>query len=101
MLNGNHDGLKALPPPKGMKRRSNPLASLGGLTREACKIYKAMKKGTMDHEKGRSLVWVLSQMRAMVEAQSLERIEHRLEQLSNAPPASVYHHEEPKALVAH
>ena len=56
----------------------------------------------MDHEKGRSLVWVLSQMRAMVEAQSLKRIEHRLEQLSNAPPASVYgDHEEPKALVAH
>ena len=62
----------------------------------------ATQSATNGHEKGRSLVWVLSQMRAMVEAQSLERIEHRLEQLSNAPPAIVYaNHEEPKALVAH
>jgi hypothetical protein len=36
----------------------------------------------MDHEKGRSLVWVLGQMRAMLEAQALERIEAKLNELS-------------------
>ena len=33
-------------------------------------IYRQMKAGTLEHEKGRSLVWVLSQMRAMLEAWS-------------------------------
>ena len=40
-----------------------------------------MKIGKLDHEKGRSLVWVLAQMRAMVETQHLERIEGKLNEL--------------------
>ena len=39
------------------------------------------------HDEGRSLVWVLSQMRAMVEAQSLERIEARLAEIEQNPLA--------------
>jgi hypothetical protein len=35
----------------------------------------------MDHENGRSLVWVLAQMRAMGEEQALEKIEIQLAQL--------------------
>jgi hypothetical protein len=42
-----------------------------------------MKKGRMDREKGRSLVWVLAQMRSMVEAQALANIEARLTQLGS------------------
>ena len=44
-------------------------------------IYRQMKKGRMDHDKG-SLVWVLTKMRAMVEAEHLVRIEAKLTQLS-------------------
>ena len=36
----------------------------------------------LDHEKGRSLVWVLAQMRAMLEAQELEQMNARLEELA-------------------
>ena len=45
------------------RRRDNPLASLGGLLKESGRIYRKMKTGTLDHDKGRSLVWVLAQMR--------------------------------------
>jgi len=48
---------------------------------ETARIYRRMKTGKMKHDEGRSLVWVLSQMRAMVEAQALERIESRLNEL--------------------
>jgi len=40
-----------------------------------------MKAGRLDHETGRSLVWCLGQMRGMVEARHLERIEAKLNQL--------------------
>jgi len=40
-----------------------------------------MKVGQLDDDKGRSLVWVLAQMRAMVETQHLERIEGKLNEL--------------------
>jgi hypothetical protein len=60
----------------------NPLATLGGLTHEAVRIYRKMKAGKMDHNEGRFLMWVWSQMRSMVEAQALENIEHRLAQLA-------------------
>ena len=35
----------------------------------------------LDHEKGRSLMWSLSQIRPMLEAQELERINARLDEL--------------------
>jgi hypothetical protein len=37
-----------------------------------------MKAGKLPHEDGRSLVWVLSQMRAMLETQALEGPEARM-----------------------
>jgi hypothetical protein len=36
----------------------------------------------MDHAEARSLVWMLAQMRAMVETQALERLERRLEEIA-------------------
>lgn len=60
----------------------NPLATLSGLIAEAARVYRAMRDDKLDHGKGRSLVWVLSQMRAMVETQALERLEQRLEELA-------------------
>jgi hypothetical protein len=41
-----------------------------------------MRDDKLDHAKGRSLVWVLAQMRAMVETQALERLEQRLDELA-------------------
>lgn len=41
-----------------------------------------MKSEKMDLNKGRSLVWVLSQQRGMLEAQTLERLEARLDEVS-------------------
>jgi hypothetical protein len=60
----------------------NPLTTLSGLIAEAARVYRAMRDNKLDHGKGRSLVWVLSQMRAMVETQALERLEQRLEELA-------------------
>ena len=57
------------------------LSTVSGLLTEASRVYRAMRIGKLDHEKGRSLVWVLAQMRAMVETQHLERIEAKLNQL--------------------
>jgi hypothetical protein len=60
----------------------HPLTSLSGLIAEAARVYRAMRDNKIEHGKGRSLVWVLSQMRAMVETQALERLEQRLEELA-------------------
>ena len=62
----------------------HPLTSLSGLIAEAARVYRAMRDNKIEHGKGRSLVWVLSQMRAMVETQALERLEQRLEELAPA-----------------
>ena len=64
---------------KGITRRS--LRSLSGLIAEASAVYRLMKADRIDHERGRSLVWVLSQVRAMLEAQALERLEAKLDEL--------------------
>ena len=55
--------------PRTIKRRRDPLTTLSGLLTEASRVYRKMKAAKLDHEEGRSLVWVLGQMRAMVEAQ--------------------------------
>jgi len=60
----------------------HPLTSLSGLIAEAARVYRAMRDNKIEHGKGRSLVWVLSQIRAMVETQALERLEQRLEELA-------------------
>jgi len=60
----------------------HPLHTLGGIIAEACRVYRQMRDGKLDHQEGRSLVWCLGQMRAMVETQALERLEQRLDELS-------------------
>jgi hypothetical protein len=61
-----------------------PLTSLNGLIAETARVYRQMRDNKLDHVKGRSLVWVLSQIRGMVEAQAVERLEQRLEELAPA-----------------
>jgi hypothetical protein len=60
------------------------LTSLPGLIREAGRIYRKVKTGKIDREQGRSLIWGLSQIRPVLEAQALiiKRIEARLEELN-------------------
>ncbi len=69
----------------GAPRRSlvrHPLASLAGLIAEATRVYRQARDKKLDHAEARSLVWMLAQMRAMVETQALERLEQRLEELA-------------------
>ena len=54
------------------------LLSLTGIITETGRIYRKMKRGKIDDEPGRSLVWVLSQLRAMLEVQALEGLEARM-----------------------
>jgi hypothetical protein len=60
----------------------HPLASLAGLIAEATRVYRQARDKKLDHTEARSLVWMLGQMRAMVETQALERLEQRLEELA-------------------
>jgi hypothetical protein len=60
----------------------HPLHTLSGLIAEATRVYRAARDKKLDHGEARSLVWILSQMRAMVETQALERLEQRLEELA-------------------
>lgn len=71
----NNDAENTNTIPRIIKRRREPLTSLSGLLTEASRIYRKMRAGQLDHETGRSLVWCLGQMRGMVEARHLERIE--------------------------
>lgn len=45
-----------------------------------------MKKGRMSCDKGRSLIWALSQLRCMIESEAIATIEGRLEQLAARQP---------------
>ena len=76
----NGEAVEIIPPKKRLRR--DPLTSLAGLIGEAGRIYRAMKSSKMDHEKGRSLMWSLAQIRPMIEAEALERIERRLDELT-------------------
>ena len=60
----------------------HPLHTLSGLIAEATRVYRAAREKKLDHAEARSLVWMLAQMRAMVETQALERLEQRLEELA-------------------
>ena len=55
-------------PPADSKRYRvrHPLDILAGVIAETTKVYRKMRNEKLDHDKGRSLVWVLSQLRAMV-----------------------------------
>ena len=59
------------------------LDDLGGLLREAGIVYRLMRSDKMDPDKGRVLIWSLGIMRGMVEAQALERLERRLDEIAN------------------
>ena len=63
-------------------RIRHALDTLPGVIKETCKVYREMRADQLDHMKGRSLVWVLSMLRAALETQSLERLEQRLEELA-------------------
>jgi hypothetical protein len=56
--------------------------TLAGIIGESAKIYREMRDDKLDHLKGRSLIWVLSQLRATVETQTLERLEERLNEMT-------------------
>lgn len=60
----------------------HPLDTLAGLIAEATRVYRAARDKKLDHTEARSLVWMLAQMRSMVETQALERLEQRLEELA-------------------
>ena len=59
-----------------------PLDTVGGVIAEMTRVYREMRNAKLDHGAGRSLVWVLSQIRAAVETQALERLEERLNELT-------------------
>jgi len=61
-----------------------PLSTLGGIIAETTKVYREARNGKIAHKEARSLVWILSQLRAMLETQALERIEQQLEELEPA-----------------
>jgi len=63
-------------------RIRHALDTLPGVIKETCKVYREMRADQLDHMKGRSLVWVLSMLRAALETQALERLEQRLEELA-------------------
>jgi hypothetical protein len=70
----------------------HPLHTLAGLISEGARVYRQMRDGKMDHQQGRSLVWVLGQLRAMVETQALERLEQRLEELAPSIEGKTHGH---------
>ena len=63
-------------PPKERTLVRHALGSVGGIIAETTKVYREARDGKLEHDKARSLVWMLSQLRAMVETQALERLEH-------------------------
>jgi hypothetical protein len=76
------------PPPQEADSENKPnpirlaLDTLPGVIKEICAVYRLMRRDELDHGKGRSLVWVLSMLRAAPETQALERLEQRLEELA-------------------
>jgi hypothetical protein len=76
------------PPPQEADSENKPnpirlaLDTLPGVIKEICAVYRLMRRDELDHGKGRSLVWVLSMLRAALETQALERLEQRLEELA-------------------
>jgi hypothetical protein len=66
------------------RRRRSPRARhrAARLIAEATRVYRAARDKKLDHSEARSLVWMLAQMRGMVETQALERLEQRLEEIA-------------------
>lgn len=53
------------------------LTTLSGILAEMGKVYRRARDGKLDHERARSLVWMLGAMRAAAEAVELERLHDR------------------------
>lgn len=70
----------------------HPLNTLSGLIAEAAKVYRQARDKKLDHAEARSLVWMLAQMRGMVETQALERLEQRLEEIAPTIEGSSHGH---------
>jgi len=68
-----------LPTPRKASVIRQPLDSVGGIIAEAAKVYRLARGDKMEHEKARSLVWMLGQLRAMVETKALADVEARLD----------------------
>jgi hypothetical protein len=97
----NEKDEKGSPKSKGTLVRQ-PLATIGGIVAEAAKIYRLARGDKMEHDKARSLVWMLAQLRTMVETQALERLEQRLEELAPGIEARHGHtHSDRQAQLTH
>ena len=70
---------RSLPTPRKASVIRQPLDSIGGIIAEAAKVYRLARSDRMEHEKARSLVWMLGQLRAMVETKALADVEARLD----------------------
>ncbi len=84
-MTSNHKGQKA----KDRKKRAPQpvrmaLDNLSGIITEAGKVYRLARAGQLPTDKAAKLVWMLGQLRAMVETQALERLEAKLDALSEA-----------------
>ena len=66
-----------------MKRRYN-LATLEGLRREMCAIYRRTRDGKIDTPDGSRLVFMLSQIGKVLELVEIEKRLARLEDLAHA-----------------
>jgi hypothetical protein len=60
--------------------------SISDLIAEGSKVYRLARSGRMAPNKAAKLVWMLGQLRAMVETQMLERIEAKLDAMAAAAP---------------
>ena len=70
---------RRLPTPRKATVVRQPLDSIGGIIAEAAKVYRMARSGKMEHDKARSLVWMLGQLRTMVETTALAEVEARLD----------------------
>jgi hypothetical protein len=70
------------PPAKaGRTHARQPLATLSGILAEMARVYRRAKAKQLAHEEARSLVWMLTQMRAAAEALEVERLHGRLDEI--------------------
>ena len=70
---------RSVPTPRKASVVRQPLDSIGGIIGEAAKVYRLARSDKMEHDKARSLVWMLGQLRAMVETKALADVEARLD----------------------
>lgn len=66
------------------------LTSVGGLITEAAKVYRLARENKMEPDKARTLVWMLGQIRAMVETQAIADIEARLDAIAEGRTSHGY-----------